>query len=116
MPAKVEKLYYTIFNSPELETVKAYLEDDSSLAHSYAGTPNDFLNLVGPDGKTNLQRIKSHYKLPEEKQKYANATYDTLPIKPGTILYLEDQKVNEMGFLTKGIKTVSYDDVAFKAE
>lgn len=113
MPNKTE-LYHFTHSSPEIETVAELLANASSPAFLYNKEPNTFLAIVGEDNLTNRQRIEATFVLPEDIF-YVGAAWDKLPLHPGTILYLEYEKVNQPSFLTEGIEVVSNDEPAFKA-
>lgn len=109
-----KKLYKVTHSSPEIKTVIDYVTDPNSPAFIYAANPADFLAVAGEDGITNRQRIEETFKYPEEK-KWIGLSADKLPLKVGTVLYIEYEKVNKASFVTEGIGVVSTSDVAFKA-
>src|SRR6218665_126567 len=105
--------YKVVHSSPEIDTVWKYINTPDLPAYNYRDDINRFLSVVGDNGWTNRQRIESTFS-PEEKS-LIGAEGNRLPIKVGTVLYLEYEKVNQVSFLTEGIEVVSTDDVAFKA-
>lgn len=109
-----KELYHVTFSSPELTTVGDYLDDKNSPAYMYNTMPEKFLSIVGEDQLTNRQRIESSFKTPDERA-FIGAKATDLPIKVGTLLYLEFDKVNNASFVTEGIEIVSTDEPAFKA-
>jgi hypothetical protein len=108
------KVYKVVHSSPEIDTVWKYIHASDSPAYNYRDEVNKFLSIIGEDGLTNRQRIESTFKNPEEKS-YIGLDGNKLPLKVGTVLYLEYEKVNQISFLIEGIEVVSTDDVAFKA-
>lgn len=113
MPNNSE-LYHFIHTSPEIETVADLLNQQSSPAFLYQQYPERFLAIVGEDNLTNRQRIENSYLLPEDKI-FIGKAWSKLRLLPGTLLYLEYEKVNQPSFLTEGIEVVSSDEPAFKA-
>ncbi len=113
MPNKTE-LYMVTHSSPELETVGDYLNVQTSPAFAYNGNSDKFLSVVGKDKKTNRERIIGTYNS-IEKKRYANYSGSNLPLKVGTLFYIEAEKLNTISFATEGIKVVSTDEAAFKA-
>lgn len=109
-----KELYKITHSSPELKTVGDYLNEDNSIAFIYNGKADEFLNIVGEDGLTNRQRIESSFKNSEEKR-FIGLESTKLPLKVGTVLYIEYSKVNNASFVTEGIEVVSTDEPAFKA-
>lgn len=107
-------LYTVTFSSPEFKTVFEYLNYGQSPAFSYRNEPERFLNVLGPDGLTNRQRIERTYYTASEKE-YVGKSAEFLLIKTGTLFYLEFEVVNETSFLTEGIEVVSNNEPAFKA-
>lgn len=114
MPKKTQ-LYSISFSSPEYKTLGAWISDPSSPIFCYNDKPDYFLdNIVGEDGLTNRQRIHEQFKTPDTRD-FINSGFQTLPIHPGLLLYLEYSVVNQTGFVTEGIQVVSNDEAAFKA-
>lgn len=109
-----KELYKITVSSPEFETVGDFLDDQNSVAFSYSNDPEKFLNVVGEDTLTNRQRIENSYHTVAEKI-FIGAKASRLPLKVGTILYIEYDKLNELSFVTEGIEVVSTDEPAFKA-
>jgi hypothetical protein len=109
-----KSLYKVVHSSPEIDTVWKYVHAPDSPAYNYRDNIDKFLAVVGEDGLTNRQRIETTFNNPEEKQ-YIGIAGDKLPLKVGTVLYLEYDKVNQVSFLIEGIDVVSTDEVAFKA-
>src|SRR5574337_903857 len=110
----INGLYKVVHSSPEINTVWKYVNASDSPAYNYRDNLNKFLSVIGEDGLTNRQRIEETFKYPEEKQ-YIGTEANKLPLKVGTILYLEFDEVNSISAMIQGIEVVSTDDVAFKA-
>jgi len=106
---------YHITTSPEYGTVMDLLNDPNSVASSYLNDPDRFLSIVGEDGLTNRERIELTYIHPGELLNKGKKA-DKLPLKTGTLLYVEFEYINQESFLTEGIEVVSTSDVAFKAK
>ncbi|MBC7948984.1 MAG: M15 family metallopeptidase [Chitinophagaceae bacterium] len=109
-----KSLYQITHSSPQQTTVGDLLNDKNGVAYIYHTDPDAFLAIVGKDGKTNRQRIEATYKFPEEKR-YIGYKANLLPLKVGTLLYLEFSKVNEASWLTEGIEVLNNSEPAFKA-
>lgn len=107
-------IYKVVHSSPEIDTVWKYVSASDSVAFNYRDDIEKFLAVIGEDTLTNRQRIEATFKTPEEKR-YIGAEAKKLPLKVGTVLYLEYEKINQISFLIEGIDVVSTDDVAFKA-
>jgi hypothetical protein len=111
----LKELYKITHSSPELETVGDFLNDRDSIANTYKDDPERFLNIVGShDHLTNRQRIEQSYFLPADKRLIGSSA-SKLPLKIGTLLYVEYDKINELSFVTEGIEVVNTDEPAFKA-
>ena len=98
---KVE-LYEVTHSSPEIKTVQDYLERLESPAFSMKAHPEDFLNIKGPDGLTNRERIESKY-ITTTESKAKGKSASSLILKAGTKLYIPVEKVNRIGLLTEEI-------------
>lgn len=120
------KKYKVIHSSPEIDTVYKYVSATDSPAANYIGNMQAFLNVMGDDKLTNGQRILSTFKTAYDRQPLIDSGIiasdgktvldaGSLPLKVGTILYLEYEKINTVSFLTEGLEVVSTDEVAFKA-
>jgi hypothetical protein len=109
-----DKIYKVVHSSPEIDTVWKYINATDGVAYNYRDNVNKFLAVIGEDGLTNRQRIEATFKTPEEKR-YIGLEGNKLPLKVGTVIYLEYEKINQVSFLIEGIDVVSTDDVAFKA-
>lgn len=117
--------YKVVNSSSELNTVYKYVSSLDSPAIGYVNNLNGFLAVVGEDGLTNGQRIIQSFKTAYERNILINdgvidesdnvLTPEVLPIKPGTVFYIEYEKVNTISFLTEGLEVVSTDEPAFKA-
>ncbi|HMG66455.1 MAG TPA: hypothetical protein VK588_02180, partial [Chitinophagaceae bacterium] len=122
------KTYKVVISSSELNTLYKYVNAPDSPAGNYLQDLNGLLGVTDDNGESNLQRIFQTYKtsiefdalvdagiLSKNDNKYTVLTPEDLPLKVGTVLYLEYNKVNTISFLTEGLEVVSTDEVAFKA-
>jgi hypothetical protein len=110
-----QQTYFITFSSPEYKNLGEFLADPNSPVNIYVNNADDFLKIIGDDKLTNRKRIESFYKTPDDRI-YIGADAIKLPVKLGTVLYLEYSKVNAPSFITEGIEVVSNDEVAFKAQ
>ena len=114
MPDNSQELYMLTHSSPEYNTVGDLLNDKGSICNSYVNDPDGFLAVKGKDGLTNRQRIEQSFVTSEDKRNIGLPA-KSLPIKVGTLLYIEYDKINETSFLTEGIEVVTTNEPAFKA-
>lgn len=110
------QLFHFTHTDPEIDTVFDLLKDPNSPAFLYGTDPNGFLNVLGEENPplTNRQRIEATYTLNIDKG-FIGATYDKMPLKVGTLIYIDRAKINQETFLTEGIEIVSTNEPAFKA-
>lgn len=113
-------LYQVIHSSPEVKTVYDYCNQIDSVAFKYVQKISEFLNIVGEDNITNLDRILASYTTVDEKN--INGQLSKSPslqgqmlLKVGTKLFIPISEVERVGLLTQGIEVVSSDTAAFKA-
>jgi hypothetical protein len=83
-----QQTYFITFSSPEYKNLGEFLDDPNSPVNIYVNNADDFLKIIGDDGLTNRKRIESFYKTPDDKI-YIGADAIKLPVKLGTVLYLE---------------------------
>lgn len=111
-----KQLYHFTHTSPEIKTVAELLRNSNSPAFLYNADPKGFLNVLGEENPplTNRQRIESTYTLPEDKI-HIGGDFVNMPLKVGTLIYLDSEKVNQPSFLTEGIEVISNSEPAFKS-
>jgi len=113
---KDTQVYEVTFSSPEFKTLGEYLSDQNSPAFQYQNSPDDFLKVLNKNGISNRDAIFNRYLSQKAKDTNAKLNARDLPLKVGTKLAIETQKVNRAGLLTEGIEVVSNDIPAFKAK
>jgi hypothetical protein len=110
------EVYEIINTSPEFKTVYDFIADNDSPAFGYINDLDNFLNVKSEDGSTsNRDSIESKY-ITNADIKLKGKSAKELPLKLGTRLFIEPQKVNKAGLLTEGLEITDYDIPAFKAK
>lgn len=124
-----QKTFSITASSPKLNTLSKFLALDNSLANKYVNDVDGFLKIM-EYGLTNEQRILNSLSgrerlilekdgiisLYDNKEPNKILIPSLVPIKQGTVFYVEAARINDNYWLTEGIKVVEYSDAAFKAK